>query len=250
MNCSHLPHLRVSRGIVLALIYCALLTCLRASPLPPDYPDARHVYRGCRLSALTYLAQFNARFPHESSRELEVTRRGAAGAAQAHTVALITWSGTWWFRDEYLGVVSLGWTVDDHGDSAQLRNRCEAELARRIAHLVRFGMPLPWDDAPDELPLRERIHEVFAARQMLPLASTLYWVQAATQEIPLLFFRPSEGHVAVYDPSLGTAEATTSERDDTQVVASIAQRLGYPVTRVRADATPSETSPAGIARTP
>ncbi len=148
----------------------------------------------------------------------------------------------WWFRDEYLGVIPLGWAVTAQTDSARLRDRCEAELGRRIANLIRFQMTLPWDDVPDDLSARERIDEVSAARRMLPFASTIYWVRSDGADIPVLFFRPAEVRAALYDPALGTAEARVVAPDDTKIVAAIAAKLGYRADSIRREPTETETA--------
>jgi hypothetical protein len=54
----------------------------------------------------------------------------------------------------------------------------------------------------------------------------------------VVFFRPSAGEIAVYDPSFGTGSAHCASTDDAKVVALVAQRLGYRADNVRAELAP------------
>ena len=67
------------------------------------------------------------------------------------------------------------------------------------------------------------------------MAHTIYWVRDGKREIPLVFFRPAPGQIAVYDPAFGTGVAKCSQPDDAKVVAAVASRMGYRADVVRAE---------------
>src|SRR5271170_721219 len=63
---------------------------------PPHYTIDEHVFNGCHLSTIAFLARFHADFPAEHGEALIVLMRNAGGVRKAHTVALISWRGSWW----------------------------------------------------------------------------------------------------------------------------------------------------------
>lgn len=49
-------------------------------------------------------------------------------------------------------------------------------------------------------------------------------------------FRPAPGRIAVYEPTVGSCLAEINEPDDAKVVKLVGEKLGYTVSRVRAEA--------------
>jgi hypothetical protein len=223
--------------LTLALTIATIIP-LHASPAdsapasPPDYPDSIHVAWGCYISTAAYLAKFAANHPGEFGAPFTAF----LGVIQRHhTAALVTWRGEWWLRDEFLGVMRLGLPVAGHGVTDRVTRRAETTLAREAAKLPPA--------------LRARIaavdhrgnsgfnaaHDVAQAAALLPFPAEVYWVTCGDGEIPLLFFRPGPGAIAVYDPHHGTATAETDTTRPAVIVQLVAQRLGYRVTSVRRD---------------
>lgn len=202
---------------------------------PPHYPDATHVYNGCHLSSLAYLAKFNAEFPAEQGRPLVVQLLNADGCTRSHTLTLLTWQGDWWIRDEYYGVFPLNCTVKAVSDLSQLQALAERVYARHVAEISRRSdAPRP-PEVPSRLSVDQRLHDVKLAAGKIPMAHTIYWVRDGKREVPLVFFRPAPGQIAVYDPAFGTGVAKCSQPDDAKVVAAVASRMGYRADVVRAD---------------
>ena len=230
-----LPLRRCLAATTLLIITAGLVPDLRAEVKPPVYRDAEHVSRGCLISTLGYLARFAAEHPHEKSCEIDVLRRGTQGVSEPHTLALVTWSGQWWLRDEYLGVLPLGLPAGEAVTAERLRDRSEAALERGAKNYLRLGSGLPWPEAPIEWFVDERRRELARARRLLPLPGTIFSIRTGTEDVAMLFFRPHEGRVALYDPVHGTATAQTAAQDDAKLVAAMARLLGYRVDTVRAE---------------
>lgn len=113
----HLRALAVSLFVFLLL----LSACANAKPggipsLPPDFPDTRHVPNGCYLSAVTYTEKFKAAYPTEHVRLQNFHPRGWPAA---HMVALVTWQGAWFIRDEYFGVFSSSTKSGDEAEESR-----------------------------------------------------------------------------------------------------------------------------------
>ncbi len=212
---------------------------LPAAPAePPFHADAEHVPNGCHLSTLAYLARFAAEFPHEATRTFHIDRRTYEGKHYRHTVALVTWKGGWWCRDEFLGIMDLDLPVTARLSDARLAARILAATTDRVK---RHGGKPPGLTADPAL----RRSDLATARRILPLDSTLYRLTGGSTDTTVLFFRPAPGVVAVYDPNLGTAAAETTARNDAAIVAAIAERLGYGTTVARAEASlPAATTVA------
>ena len=77
---------------------------------PPVFADAAHVANGCYISAVAYLAKFSTAFPAERGEPAAFVLPSAGGSNQPHTLAIVSWRGEWWARDEYFGVVPLGFS--------------------------------------------------------------------------------------------------------------------------------------------
>ncbi len=202
---------------------------------PPHYPDATHVYNGCHLSTLAYLAKFNAEFPAEQGQPIVVQLLNADGYTRSHTMSLISWHGDWWIRDEYYGVFSLNCTTKAVSDLAQLQALAERIYARHAAEMSRRSDAPHVPVVPSRLSVEQRIHDVRLAADKVPMAHTIYWVKDGKREVPLVFFRPAPGQIAVYDPAFGTGVAQCSQPDDAKVVAAVASRMGYRADQVRAE---------------
>ncbi len=205
---------------------------------PPAYPDAAHVINGCYISTIAYVARFLADHPREQARPLLVNIRNVDGVTRPHTLALLTWRGQWWGRDEFFGVFPLHRAVG-HGIVTDAVIRCaERRLDRHSDDLARdLSLPLP-KPPPAHLPANERAHEIAVARELLPFASEQFWIRGENEEIPLLFFRPGPQQIALYDPLSGTAQAEVDSADDARIVVAIAARLGYRVASMRAESRP------------
>ncbi len=225
------------RGAALAFMFTAALLspaarATTAPATPPDFPDTTHVREGCYISSVAYLARFAAEFPGEFGAPCSVHPRIYP---RRHTVALLTWAGEWWLRDEFAGVMRLNLPVASREITETVRRRAEVTLDRRVRGLSAserariLSLGLHGNRAVDAA------REVALAAQLLPFASAVYHVESNGREIPVLFFRPSPGCIALYDPQFGTATAETDCPSDSALVELVAQRLGYRVTCVRHD---------------
>lgn len=226
-----------SRAVALAfmLIATLLIPAARAGTAPstpPDFPDTTHVREGCYVSSVAYVAKFAAEFPGEFGAPCSVH---PSIYPRRHTVALVTWAGEWWLRDEFAGVVRLNLAVASREITETVRRRAEVTLDRRVRGLSSsertriLSLGLHGKRAVDAA------HEVAQAARLLPYASARYRVESNGRGIPVLFFRPSPRCIALYDPQFGTATAETDCPDDAALVELIAQRLGYRVTSVQID---------------
>jgi hypothetical protein len=204
---------------------------------PPVYPDTAHVFNGCHLSTLAYLARFSTEFPAEQGRPVVVRMLNADGQTKPHTLALVTWHGAWWCRDEYFGVFSLQCPVTAEPNPARVVNRVERFYQQHARTCLRVPGTLRPTAAPESPSANERLHAVKTAAQILPFPHTIYWVRDGAREVPVVFFRPVRGQIAVYDPARGTAVAECASRDDAKIVAHAASLLGYRADAVRADFT-------------
>lgn len=223
---------RASRSaLLIAFIVTSALASasLSAAPettaaTPPDFPDAAHVENGCYLSTFVYLAKFLAAHPGERGEPLTVQSRNYD---EPHTIALVSWRGRWWGRDEYCGVFAIDCAVETGIQAESLKTVAEAALQRRAARLLKQGRIVIPSSNARRLTADRRAQAVATARTLLPAGGTPFWVQDKGSEVPLLFFRPAPGQIAVYDPVLGTATAETTLTDPARIVALVAARLGY-----------------------
>lgn len=198
--------------------------------VPPAYPDKLHVSNGCQLSTVRYLAQFRSEYPGEKGEVLVIS---LPDTDRNHAVALITWHGQLWCRDEYLGVFPLECPAEPRPPLKSLADRAESQLRRLAARLIhRNGTP---NARPCEGPMSrdQRLAEVVRARLILPFHSTLFWIRNAGLEIPVIFFRLTSDRIAVYDPPNGTCVARCASLDDPKVVSQVAEMLGYAVEGIR-----------------
>ncbi len=78
---------------------------------------------GCYVSTIAFLARFQAEFPGERGVPLVMVRRNANTVRWSHTIALVSWRGEWWGRDEYYGVFALDREVGAYPDPDQLADR-------------------------------------------------------------------------------------------------------------------------------
>jgi hypothetical protein len=199
---------------------------------PPDFPDAVHLPQGCYISAVVYLERFRAEFPTEYGATLTIAPSVFAGP---HTIALVTWKGKWWGRDEHCGIFDLHSAVAEDRSREQLRAAAECALNRFVSRHRKLGRLSASFDLPRGLSKANREEAVATAASLLPYASRIVWVRCGRQDIAFLFFQPAEGTIAVYDPASGTAHAECAATNFSAVVATVATRLGYKVTAVRAD---------------
>lgn len=198
---------------------------------PPVFPDVVHVANGCYISAVVYAARYRAAYPGEQAEVAAIPMTNAGGLVKPHTLAIMSWRGGWWARDEYYGVIDLREPSVRPWNPAAVRRRAEASSRRRYARLLAGGAPARTADAPPSgRPETEwRLDQVEAARRLLPVPSELHWLRTGSTAVPLLYFRPRPNSpaFAVYDPASGTASAEAAVRDSAQLVAAVARRLGY-----------------------
>ncbi|MBL9199047.1 MAG: hypothetical protein JNL39_01020 [Opitutaceae bacterium] len=195
---------------------------------PPDYPDALHLPEGCLISTLAYLATFAAEFPGEQRAPFTTL---LPHNGQHHTVALVTWAGEWWLRDEFLGVIPLKVSAGS-GDHMERATQAAGAVLGREAKRLTLAQRRHIAAAGGGL---DATQAVAHAARLLPVPADVYVVTSGGREFPLLFFRPSPGAIAVYDPRHGTAVAETASPHAAAIVREVAQRLGYGVTSVRLD---------------
>lgn len=202
---------------------------------PPAYPDGEHVANGCYVSTIAFLARFQAEFPDERGVPLVMYLRNAKGVRWSHTIAVISWRGKWWGRDEYYGVFALDRSVGAYPEPEQLANWAANALQKHSARLIRARITNRQPAPPTEMSAEERTREVAAVARMVPVRASVFWVKCGRQELPVVFFRPSDHQIAVYEPLHGTAVAECAFPDNAKVVAAVAVRLGYRVDGVRAE---------------
>jgi hypothetical protein len=200
---------------------------LASSSLPPDYVDQYHVPNGCYISALAYIAKFKTAFPEERAEPLTVVPRRGGSPGEPHTVALITWRGRWWLRDEYFGIKSVRLPVS----SAITPERIAARVAGICGQdsMTQIQVNNSSSDVAPELSFTTRMSDVFAAAAVIRSEAAVYVVHSGAMRIPMLYFQPGPGLVAVYDPTHGTAFARSNTADALKVLPAMAQKLGYKV---------------------
>jgi hypothetical protein len=231
--------LRASASIILTVnaLFVTAAAAAESDREPPYYPDAVHVFNGCHLSTLAYLARFTAEFPAEQGQPLVSMMDNADGSTKPHTVALISWRGWWWCRDEYFGVCPLGLRVSANYTSARILARAGPVLRKHFRARMSDPEALHPPIVPASLLTDLAAREVALAAQKIPLPNTIYWVNDGRHEVPLLFFRPARNTIAVYHPTFGTCAAECTASDDVGIVKSVAALFGYRVDSVRAEQT-------------
>jgi len=212
------------------------------SVTPPSYPDSAHVLNGCRLSTLRFLARFLSEFPHEHGEPLAITMRNADGSRSGHTLALFSWQGQAWCRDEYYGVFTLDCPFEAQPNLNRLVARAEKRLEKHAQMLIRTAQATARPEPPAHLSAEENLRDVTTAARIIPYATTIFWLRCDNREIPVAFFRPAGQEIAVYDPVHGTSSAECSCRDDAKVVSAVAAQLGYRVNGVRPDLALSQST--------
>jgi hypothetical protein len=253
---SHLATCHAASALVLA--FAAALSALGAPPAclvqnspaphpaPPAYPDSVHVTNGCHLSTIAFLARFLAEFPSERGEPLVVKTLNADGIRRFHTIALISWHGQSWCRDEYLGTFALDLPVAAPPDKKRLVATAVRVLEARAQTLIRAMLYNP-GPAVSTVGSEERIRDVMTAVRIIPFPTTIFWVKCGVREFPVAFFRPTNQQIAVYHPVHGTCLAKCSSGNDAKVVALVAAQFGYHVDGIRAEPTsPRETEVASV----
>lgn len=232
------PH-PLRRLALAASLFATVLPAAHASTAtpPPAFADPVYVLNGCHISTLNFVARFQREFPHERAELARVLVRSVDDLRVRHTIALFTWQGAWWCRDDIVGLAALDETVQPNADLAALGSKAEAVLDRVEARKLRQRQTR--SSQPEigaELSSARRTREVRAAAELLPLPGTIYWVRTGSREIPVLLFHPAPGQIAVYEPTVGSCLAETKELDDAKVVKLVGEKLGLAVKRVRAEA--------------
>jgi hypothetical protein len=185
-----------------------------------------HVANGCYVSAAAYIARFTAAYPAERSEPAAVVLPNADGSSKPHTVAIVSWHGAWWARDEYYGTVDLRSPSARPWDPVTVTRRLE----RAFRHRAAGQPPRQPDRVPDGADPQEwRLGQIEAARMLLPVDGRIIWLRSGFEDLPFLFFRRAgEGGFAVYDPGFGTVQAVSRVSEPDTLVAAVAERLGYP----------------------
>jgi hypothetical protein len=235
---------RTPRFLVLALIVLVgadamarevAVATMRRPARPPVYATSVHAYNGCHIATLAYLKRFRADFPDEVAEALHITTRAPDGLRTGHTVALVSWRGAWWCRDDRLGVFRLDAPIGDSPESRRLKAAAERALDERMAGGTRVRSEAVEPAVVTSDTAANRHEEVRKAARLLPLPSMTFWVREGRSEKPFLFFRLAANVIAVYDPMRGTAVAETAETEEAAVVRLVASRLGYKVGSVRSE---------------
>jgi hypothetical protein len=196
-----------------------------SAPAPPHLPDSYHVINGCHLSALAYLARFAMSYPQETGAPVLITLLNADGVRRRHTVALVTWNGGWWCRDEFYGVICLHEQTHGQTDLVTLANAASRLLERRARRAGRTN-PAPRRD------VCEGWQAVHLAARAIPFPSRAFRLCTNDGELGALVFRPGRRQVAVYIPRHGTCLAECAVEDDADAVALVAAQLGYTVSAI------------------
>lgn len=206
-----------------------------ASPVaaPPAYPQAVHVFNGCHLSTVIYLARFLREFPAETGQPLVLEMNNQDGSRKPHTVSLITWQHQWWFRDEYFGVCPTGIPAGTAADLRRVTDRAESILNRHFQKQMRNRHIEHPPVVPEELSAAQMQRDVETAAAFLPYPASVYWVKDGHREIPFAFFRPAAGQIAVYNPASGTCVADCASPNVVGIVRAVARELGYRADVVR-----------------
>jgi hypothetical protein len=203
--------------------------------IPPHFPDALHVFNGCHLSTLAYLARFRAEFAGEQAVPFIVPLANLDGVTRSHTIAMVSWRGVWWCRDEYFGVFPIGCRVEP----VMNRRRLEDRLKRTLPVYARAALQAPGKPRPPVVPAHLsaelRLREVVTATKILSGAGAIFWIQSGAERIPVVFFRAGGRAIGVYDPARGTCAAETDSPNDAAIVAAAARQVGYRVDSVGAE---------------
>ena len=223
------------RALAFALMATTTLPLARAGfaavpPTPPDFPDAAHVTNGCYLSTVAFIAQFASAFPAERAQPATIRPRNFD---TPHTLALLTWQGRWWGRDEYAGIFPLDRPVGGGTLTESLRRHAERIFEKRSIAQAKLSGYNPANT--EKLSPARRAHDVTVAAGLIPFRTERFSLRCGDQDVPLLFFRPTSGSIAVYDPVTGTATAETAITSSSAIVKLVATQLGYRVDAIRAE---------------
>lgn len=134
MSPHSLCRLALAASLVAAILPIAHGT---VSTPPPAFADPVYVLNGCHISSLNFIARFNQEFPHERAELARVLVRSVDDLRIRHTIALFTWQGAWWCRDDIVGLAALEETVNSNADLAALAAKAEAALDRVEARQLR-----------------------------------------------------------------------------------------------------------------
>jgi hypothetical protein len=158
-----------------------------AMSAPPCYPDKIHVSNGCHLSTVRYLAQFKSDYPDEQGEVLEIS---LPDACRNHSVALVTWHGRLWCRDEYVGVFPLECRAEPRPKPEVLVEWTEYLFRQQAARLIQRDGAANTHFTRGPMSKEQRLAEVARAEQIIPFRTTVFWIRCKNQEIPVIFFAP------------------------------------------------------------
>ena len=190
--------------LALAIAAAVAVPAARADPLPddsvtlpgpPSYPEDTHVFNGCHLSTIRYLARYLSEFPGESGMPLLIKMRNADGPKRMHTLALVSWKGQAWCRDEYFGVFALGCPYEAQPNLKRLVSKAEILLERHAQTMVRTsGKPLR-PNAPEQMSPEQRIRAVKAAVGIIDVYKRQAYsnIKEAVSKQGVIFVNSTEG---------------------------------------------------------
>ncbi len=193
------PLLRLQRAQLLYLLVLWMAqTGVSAAPAkegsPPWWPDKIYAANGCFLSASAYVARLVSTYPaaKASTQTVEIP------SCRGHTIAVVSWNGVKYGRDQYIGVFKIG-----DGDP-----QASFEAALRRWRQEKRTHPYP-ERRPHSM--AERRAEVLLARSIMAFAKTeLLPVNTPTGVVTVLTWRTPTGELAIYEPTLGTAVGSTA----------------------------------------
>lgn len=177
---------------------------------PPWWPDQIYAANGCYLSASAYVARLASTYPAADATTYTVE----IPSCRKHTIAVVTWNGVKYGRDQYIGVFKIGDSDPQTSFVATLRRWWQAKRTHRY---------------PEKRPssIAERHAEVLLARQIMSFAKTeLVPVITPTGAVTILTWQTTTGELAIYEPMLGTAVGSTS--------ASVAEAARYLLSQLTA----------------
>lgn len=133
--------------------------------VPPEYRDSTHVPLGCYISTFVYLSRFLTEHPHEQGRPVTVNLPSFGGL---HTIAVVSWRGRWWGRDEYSGAFDLRCPVTASLPDGHLEANAEYFLRQLSAWHARIGKIATAGRDPADISESARREAVSTAARLLP----------------------------------------------------------------------------------
>jgi hypothetical protein len=179
---------RMFSRFALSFVATAAAAASGLPPAPPWFRDRQYVANGCYISATAYLVNLRQHYPDVKGR----TENVLLPSGKPHTVAVIQWGERLFLRDMFIAVVEIQGNVQ-HSFECALRSWNE-------------------EGGPDYYPERrprspeQRQKEVELAATLLRFAKPqVTHIPSSIGPVKVLWWKTSEGDLAVYEPSVGTA---------------------------------------------